>query len=329
MFRKKATTPNIENAVSQSINFEVTVADIARRSERRAWFVAWSAILMSLALAGGYYYMLPLKEKVPYIVMADAYTGTSTVAKLREDFNVNSIETSKVLNISNASHFVSARESFDYSEIGNIDWETVFVMSNSDVSSGYAALHSASNFTDRPLKLYGEKASVRIKILSTDISSGAKIDGVKKTAVVRFQRSLYDKQSGTTKPMDSRIATLEFVYKNNLQMTEPQRILNPLGFQVTSYRAVTDYASSPPLVGEAAPVFFSSQPPAVAPAVQPAQQPPPALDAQGNPMLPAGEPVPSAPQALPPGAQPPVTPAQPQPTQNPNPTNNANGAATR
>ncbi len=325
MLRNKAITPNVENAISQSINFEVTVADLARRSEKRAWFVAFAAILMSMMLAGGYYYMLPLKEKVPYLVMADAYTGTSTVAKLREDFNVNTIETSKALNISNASHFVMARESFDYSEIGNIDWGTVFVMSNSDVSSGYAALHSASNTADRPLKLYGEKASVRIKILSTDISPGAKIDGAKKTAVIRFQRSLYNKQSGVTRPMDSRIATLEFVYKNNLQMTEQQRIINPLGFQVTSYRAVTDYAASPPIVGEATPVFFSSTPPIAAPAVQPAQ-PQPALDSQGNPIPSTGEPVPSTPQALPPGAQ---TPVMPQPIQTPNPTSNANGAATR
>lgn len=324
MFRNKAVTPNVENALSQSINFEVTVADLARRSEKRAWLVAFAAILMSLMLAGGYYYMLPLKEKVPYLVMADAYTGTSTVAKLREDFNVNTIETSKALNVSNASHFVMARESFDYSEIGNIDWDTVFVMSNSDVSSGYAALHSASNATDRPLTLYGEKASVRVKILSTDISPGARIDGAKKTAVIRFQRSLYDKQSGVTRPMDSRIATLEFVYKNNLQMTEQQRVLNPLGFQVTSYRAVTDYAASLPLVGEAVPVFFSSKPPANPSTAQPVQSQP-AFDAQGNPILPTGEPIPATPA----GTQSPVMPAPPQPTQNQNPTNNANGAATR
>src|SRR3546814_1130437 len=76
-FRKQATTPNIENVVSRSVNFEVTIADLARRSERRAWWVAFGAILMALILAGGYFLMLPLKEKVPYLVMADAYTGRS------------------------------------------------------------------------------------------------------------------------------------------------------------------------------------------------------------------------------------------------------------
>ena len=76
-----AVTPEIERALSKSVSFELTVADIARRSERRAWRVATSALVMSLILAGGYFYILPLKEKVPYLVMADAYTGTSTVAR--------------------------------------------------------------------------------------------------------------------------------------------------------------------------------------------------------------------------------------------------------
>src|SRR3546814_9093223 len=59
------STPNIVNVVSRSFNFEVTIADLARGSERRAWWVAFGAILMALILAGGYFLMLPLKEKVP------------------------------------------------------------------------------------------------------------------------------------------------------------------------------------------------------------------------------------------------------------------------
>ena len=73
MFGKKSTSPKIEHAVSKAVNFEITLADMARRSERRAWLVASAAMLLSLVLAAGYLYMLPLKEKVPYLVMADAY----------------------------------------------------------------------------------------------------------------------------------------------------------------------------------------------------------------------------------------------------------------
>src|SRR5688500_19743590 len=101
-FRSKAATPAIDGALSRSVNFEITVADIARRSERRAWFVASTATLMSLVLAGGYFYMLPLKEKVPYLVMADAYTGTSTVARLTDDF------TDRKSTRLNSSHLVTS-----------------------------------------------------------------------------------------------------------------------------------------------------------------------------------------------------------------------------
>ena len=108
--RHKTATPAIDRAISNSVNFEVTLADVARRSERRAWTVAICAVLMSLILAGGYFMLLPLKQKVPYLVMADAYTGTATVARLAGDFNKNSITTSDAINRSNVAHFVLARD---------------------------------------------------------------------------------------------------------------------------------------------------------------------------------------------------------------------------
>ena len=95
MFRKKdaGNSPKVEQSVAKAVSYEITVADMARRSERRAWWVATGSLLMSLALAGGYYYMLPLKEKVPFLVMADAYTGTATVARLRGTFQGETITT--------------------------------------------------------------------------------------------------------------------------------------------------------------------------------------------------------------------------------------------
>lgn len=108
--RVARTTPAIESAVARAIDFEVTISDLARRSERRAWLVAWGAVVMSLLLAGGYYYMLPLKEKVPFLVMADAYTGTSTVARLTDDFTHRQLATSEAINRSNVAHFLLARD---------------------------------------------------------------------------------------------------------------------------------------------------------------------------------------------------------------------------
>ncbi len=241
----KNKSPKIEAAVSQAVNYEITIADIAKRSARRAWMVAFAAIVMSLILAGGYFYMLPLKEKVPFLVMADAYTGNATVARLDESFKDRSVSTSEAINRSNVAHFVQMRESYDYETMMLRDWRAVHSMSSPDVATAYNAQY-ASNNPESPYNLYGKRSSVRVAILSIVFIGGGK--GVApQGATVRFQRSLYDKNNGASKSLDSKIATLAFSYNFSLEMGEKDRIENPLGFQVTSYQVNNDFAASPPL----------------------------------------------------------------------------------
>lgn len=239
----KRTSSRIDDAVARSVNYEVTVADLAKRSERRAWWVASSALAMALILAGGYFYMLPLKEKVPYIVMADAYTGTSTITRLTDDVASQRLSTSEAINRSNVAHFILARESYDVAMMNLRDWTTTLTMSSPEVAAPYRALHAPNN-PGSPYAVYGKDRAIRIKILSiTPIGSGAQ--QTMQGATVRFQRSLYNKQTGASQLLDSKIANLQFTYKPNLQMDEQARIENPLGFQVTSYRVDNDYATSP------------------------------------------------------------------------------------
>lgn len=244
MLAKKTPNQKVDEAVAKSINFELTIADIARRSERRAWWVASSAIAMAIILAGGYFFMLPLKEKVPYLVMADAYTGTSTVARLDGDIVEQRISTSEAINRSNVAHFVLARESYDVTMINLRDWTTVLTMSAPDVAAAYQTLYAPTN-PDNPYKLYGRDRAIRTNILSIVLVGGGNGQPFK-GATVRFQRSVYDKRTGATQPLDNKIATLAFAYKPNLKMDEKYRIENPLGFQITSYRVDSDYATTPP-----------------------------------------------------------------------------------
>lgn len=243
---RESRTPG-EGLLARSINYEITIADLARRSERRAWRVAFGATAMSLILAAGYFYFLPLKEKIPFLVMADASTGTATIAQLRGDFSKNSITASEAINRSNVSHYVTARESYDLALLRLRDWKTVYTMSGPDVSAAYSALYAENN-PSSPYHLYGKGKAIRVKVLSIVLIGGGKTVAPK-GATVRFQRSLYEKQSGGTRYLDSKLATMEFAYKPNLGMKEEDRIENPLGFQVTSYRVDNDYATpSPPQV---------------------------------------------------------------------------------
>jgi type IV secretion system protein VirB8 len=284
MSRKESSTNKIDDSIARSVNFELTIADIAKRSERRAWWVAFGAIIMALILAGGYFYMLPLKEKVPYIVMADAYTGTSTVSRLTEDFTNRRISTSEAINRSNIAHFVLARESYDVAMMNLHDWATTLTMSSPGVAAAYTSLYATSN-PDSPYKTYGPSRAIRVKILSI-VLIGAGPNMTPKGATVRFQRNLYDKQTGVTRYMDSKIATLEFVYKSNLKMDDQSRIENPLGFQITNYKVDSDYDSTPPgeSQGSAIPSADAPAPSQTAPSPQIPQSP----MANGDETLPQG-----------------------------------------
>lgn len=318
MFGKKGSSPQIDNAVSKAVNFEITLADMARRSERRAWFVASGAIVLSLILAAGYFYMLPLKEKVPYLVMADAYTGTSSVARLDESLSDRRITSSEAINRSNVAHFVLARESYDLALINLRDWTTVYSMSSPEVAAGYTSLHNVKNPAG-PRNLYGKSKAIRVNILSISLIPGTgKVQY--KGATVRFQRSLFDKVSGASTPLDSKIATIEFTYKSNLKMDEKYRHENPLGFQVTNYRVDSDYAAAPPMETAAPSAPVTQMPPNPLPTA-PGTVP----DNAGYPpaTYPAGT-YPPANAAPAPSAQPGSVPPPP-----PLPTDNVNGASNR
>lgn len=246
MFRRKdgdkASTAKLAAAVQKGVNYEVSIADLARRSERRAWLVAGLSMAVTVMTLGGYYYMLPLKEKVPYLVMADAYSGNSTVAKLEPNFGGRTIGTSEALARSNIARFVMARESYDLAMMGLRDWNTVFAMASTPVANEYRALHASNNLS-APYYTYGKFRSVRVNILSITLQGG---NGQPYTgANVRFQRTIYDKNSGTSALLDNKFATLRFAYKANLSMPESVRVENPLGFQVSDYRVDTDYSSTP------------------------------------------------------------------------------------
>ncbi len=283
--KKKTSSPEIDRAVSQGVNFEVSLADRAKRSEKRAWMVAWCAILMALLLAGGYLLFLPLKEKVPYLVMADPYTGTASVARLSGNFGERDVTTEEAINKSNVAQFVLARESYDAGLIGQRNWRTTLSMASPAVAPAYMALHAATNF-ERPFKVYGTTKSLNVRILSIVLVGGG--TGRRPTgATVRFQRSVYDKSNGRIAPLDNKIATMEFSYEPNLRLSDEDRLLNPLGFRVLNYRVDNDFAPTP----GAPPPVQSGQAPLAAPAGYPA-------DGQGQPAYP-GYPEGAAPAGAP------------------------------
>lgn len=313
MFRKKTNTPQIETSVGKAVNYEVSLADVVRRSERRAWFVAFSAIFMALLLAGGYFLMLPLKERTPFLVMADAYTGTATVARLRGDFSSNSIIANDAVNKSNIAHYVIARESYDAVQRDIRDWNVIYTMSSQPIATAYTFATYSRNNPSSLVATYGNGKAIRVEIISiTLLDSTAATQGPGSgggDAAVRFRRILVDKTSGGLSVLDTRIANLRYNYDKNLALDEKQRYENPLGFQVVSYRVDSELTSNPVLeqqvVNPAAAAPVQALPPQTQPGASGAPQGVPGQPLQGDPSA----------QPLQPSVQPAQVPGQFQPQQ--------------
>ncbi|MGB9101263.1 MAG: type IV secretion system protein [Stenotrophomonas indicatrix] len=341
MFRKKdaGNSPKVEQSVAKAVSYEITVADMARRSERRAWWVATGSLLMSLALAGGYYYMLPLKEKVPFLVMADAYTGTATVARLRGTFQGETITSNEAVNRSNVAQYVLARESYDSAVMGLRDWELVFVMSSGPVAQSMRQRYAGNN-PQNPFVMYGREKAIRVKILSIT-PLGTEANGSFRGASVRIQRSLLDKRGGAATYLDNQLVTMRFEYNQNLALSEQDRVLNPLAFQVTEYRVDNDYARGVPVpddgamqaqaqqAAQQAQGIYDPNNPAAATMIDPATGQPVAVpvNEQGQPMQ--GQPMQGQPMQGQPMQGQPMQQGQAMPPAPNNSTGNADGASNR
>ena len=103
MFKKKEKTQKVTEAVIRSKSFELSLADMVKRSEKRAWFVASVSMVLVVISGIGVALILPLKQEVPYVVVADRDTGFSTVSRLEGDFKNNKITASEAINKSNVA----------------------------------------------------------------------------------------------------------------------------------------------------------------------------------------------------------------------------------
>ncbi len=246
--RKKEETTQVKGAIQKAVSYELTIADMARRSEKRAWQVASGAIILSLVLAGGYFMLLPLKERTPFLVLVDPYSGNVQTSRLVSNVLDKAITASDAVSRANVQRFVLARESYNWSTLNGRygDWQAAYLMASPEVGVQFRSEYSLKNPAS-PINLYGKTSAIRVQLLSTTmVGSGS--GNSTGTATVRFQRSILDKKSGVLNFLDNKLATLTFKYNNNLKLSDDQRIVNPLGFQVLSYKVDSDYVASPPSV---------------------------------------------------------------------------------
>lgn len=203
-------------------SWSASVTDDYERSNRRAWTVAILASVIALLLAIALIILLPLKTVEPYTILVDRQTGNVEALK---PISEQAIAPDTALTRSMLVQYVTARESFTADNLQE-DYRRVSLMSAGKVRERYQREIDASSSLS-PLSYMSNGA-----VLKTNIKSISDLGD--KRAMVRFTTTRTDPGMDAQAPQHW-VAIIGYEF-TSAQMSEADRYVNPLGFQVTSYR---------------------------------------------------------------------------------------------
>lgn len=234
--QKKLTPKKIEeNIINEAKSFEETRISENEKSKSIAWRVATGfgvlAGLMALALA----MLIPLKEKVPYLVRVDNNTGVTDVLSV---VDVKDVAADEQLARYFLAQYVRLREGYDWYTVGKM-YEQSLLFSYPDMQS------TITNYYDNPYTSPIEKYK-KTKRVDVEVNNISFLDNL---AQVRFTKTVtptkgfsYDSTSGELSPepqVTKWIATIAYDYQQ-ISRDEKYRLINPFGFRVASYNVTQE-----------------------------------------------------------------------------------------
>jgi type IV secretion system protein VirB8 len=193
-----------------------------RSSQRLAWWIAGAACLVALLEAVALVVLMPLKQVEPYTLMVDKTTGYVQALK---PLDPGKVTPDSALTQSFLVQYVIAREGFDFATV-NQNYRKVALFSTGAARSSYLTQMQASNPASPLITLpRGAAIDTRVKSVSPIGQD---------TVLVRFDTVRTD-PNGQAQPPSPWIATIRYRYSTD-PMSLEDRFVNPLGFQVVSYR---------------------------------------------------------------------------------------------
>jgi type IV secretion system protein VirB8 len=193
-----------------------------RSSQRIAWWVAGGACLVAVLEAAALVLMMPLKQVEPYTLMVDKTTGYVQALK---PLDPGKVAPDSALTQSFLVQYVIAREGFDFATV-NQNYRKVALFSTGAARTSYLSQMQVSN-PDSPLV-----ALPRGTVVDTRVKSVSPVG--QDLALVRFDTVRTD-ANGQVQPPSPWIAMIRYKY-STAPMSLEDRFVNPLGFQVISYR---------------------------------------------------------------------------------------------
>ena len=192
-----------------------------RASRRRAWWVAGAATFIAVLLAIVLAALLPLKTIVPYTITVDRQTGA---AQLATGIVLGPMSQNDALVQSAVAQYVIARESLDATDLA-ANYRRVGLWSADTAKSDYLRAMDRRNPASA---LNGATGATQI---ATTVKSITLMSPT--SALVRLSTDRREGDGAITR--NDWAAVMQFAFTGGPLSLE-DRLINPLGFQVTHYR---------------------------------------------------------------------------------------------
>ncbi len=199
----------------------------AIRSKRLAWVVAAGAGALAIAAVLAVAALAPLKSVEPFVVRVDRSSGVVDVMTGLKGSDHLTYE--EAVNKYFLGLYVRVREGW-LPQAAEQNFRQVSILSVPAEQQRWADQFRPTN-AESPQVLWGPLTQSLIDVRSISFVSP-------KVATVRFHRTLRQAQQVTESDW---VATIAFTY-TTAPMAEADRLKNPLGFQVISYRADPEVA---------------------------------------------------------------------------------------
>lgn len=256
----KVEKKDFEKYLREAKSWETDRLIAAEKSKKIAWSIAMAAgglaLVSIIAVAG----LTPLKTTELKIIRVDNVTGIVDVVTEIPDGKTNYNE---AVNKYFAQLYIRYREGYSR-ELAEEYYSNVGIMSARSEQQRYAEYFSPKN-PQSPLNVYGASARVKTRVKSVSFIK----DNV---ALVRYTKEI-ERGASERPAITSWAATVVFKY-SGAPMSEKDRAVNPLGFQVTEYRNDPDSSiisdSTPVTLGQ--PTAVNPVAPTINPGLPPAPQ---------------------------------------------------------
>lgn len=220
--KKKSLNKTAQQYIQSAKDFEQSEIDRVRKNAKIAWRLSFVMAGIAALSVGAVTMLTPLKSVQPFVIRVDNNTGlTDTVSVMKERQD----RYEEIVDKYFLKQYVQYREGYDWETI-QTTFDATKLMSSPSVANEFAAIYATET---APHKVLKNSRKVLIKVQSVAFLGDL--------AQVRFTKQAVEVggvENQKTDPI-KMIATIAWEYQGG-KMSEQDRLINPLGFQVKSYR---------------------------------------------------------------------------------------------